>query len=137
MAAEIDRIEQSDKERRARDDLEPMREADVALGRRLEQLRSQLARLQQRVGVDRMQLRRVVTYGLMLAGAPLLHEGAEERGPPQFEFRGDEIAGVRDEGLGRIFAALRPPGMARATTTIGTTALTASSSRRRSGRMSM
>jgi SNF2 family DNA or RNA helicase len=69
VAAEIDRIEQSDKERRARDDLEPVREADAALARRLEQLRSQLKRSQDRVGVDRMQLQRVVTYGLKLTGA--------------------------------------------------------------------
>jgi SNF2 family DNA or RNA helicase len=46
VAAEIDRIEQSDKERRARDDLEPVREADAALARRVEQLRSQLKRSQ-------------------------------------------------------------------------------------------
>ncbi len=109
VAAEIDQIEQSDKERRARDDLEPVREADAALARRVEQLRSQLKRSQDRVGVDRMQLQRVVTYGLKLAGAPPLHESAQERGLPRFEFRADDVAGVRDEGLSRILAALREP----------------------------
>jgi hypothetical protein len=48
--AEIDRIDQSAAVRRARDDLEPVREADAALLRRLEQLRSQLQRSQDRVG---------------------------------------------------------------------------------------
>ncbi len=109
VAAEIDQIEQSDKERRARDDLEPVREADAALARRVEQLRSQLDRSQRRVGVDRMQLQCVVTYGLKLAGAPPLHESAQERGPPRFEFHADEVAGVSDEGLSRMLAALREP----------------------------
>jgi SNF2 family DNA or RNA helicase len=49
VAAEIDRIEQSDKERRARDDLEPVRETDAVLTRRIEQLRSQLDRSRRRV----------------------------------------------------------------------------------------
>jgi hypothetical protein len=109
VAAEIDSIERSDKERRARNDLEPVREADAALARRVEQLRSQLERSRQRVGVDRVQLQRVVTYGLKLAGAPPLHESEQERGSPRFEFRADEVAGVRDEGLGRMLAALREP----------------------------
>ena len=102
VVAEIDRIEQSDKERRARDDLEPVREADARLARRIEQLRSQLGRSQRRVGVDRVQLRRVVTFGLKLAGAPALHETETETGPQRFEFRADEVAAIRDEGLGRI-----------------------------------
>ena len=109
VAAEIDRIEQSDEERRARDDLEPVREADAALARRLEQLRSQLKRSQDRVGVDRTQLQRVVTYGLQLAGAPPLHRASPDSGPQRFAFDPDEIAGIRDEGLGRILAALRDP----------------------------
>ena len=68
IAAEIDRIQQADKERRARDDLEPLREADAKLARSIEQLRSQYERSRQRVGVDRAQLQRVVTHGLKLAG---------------------------------------------------------------------
>ena len=51
VAAEIDRIQQSDKERRARDDLEPVREADAKLTQRIEQLRSQLERSRRRVGL--------------------------------------------------------------------------------------
>ncbi len=109
VAAEIDRIGQSAAERRARDDLEPVREADAALVRRLEQLRSQLQRSQDRVGVDRRQLQRVVTYGLRLAGAPPLHRAAAEDGPARFAFDPAEISAVRDEGLGRILAALRHP----------------------------
>jgi superfamily II DNA or RNA helicase len=109
VAAEIERIEQSEKERRARDDLEPLREADAPLARRIEQLRSQLKRSQDRVGVDRVQLQRVVTYGLRLAGAPPLHENRTENGPRQFEFRPHEIASISDEGLGRIVGALREP----------------------------
>jgi SNF2 family DNA or RNA helicase len=108
VAAEIDRIEQSDKERRACDDLEPVREADAALARRVEQLRSQLERSRRRVGVDQVQLRRVVTYGLKLAGAPPLHQTAEG-GLRRFEFREDEVARVRDEGTGRTLRALREP----------------------------
>jgi hypothetical protein len=109
VAAEIDRIEQSDKEKRARDDLEPVREADAALARRIEQLRSQLQRSRRRVGVDQVQLQRVVTYGLKLAGAPPLHDSRPDGGPQRFEFRPDEIAAIKDEGLGRIVAALREP----------------------------
>jgi hypothetical protein len=96
VVAEVDRIEQSDKERRARDDLEPVREADAGLARR-------------RVGVDRVQLRRVVTFGLRLAGARPLHEAETETGPQRFEFHADEVAAIRDEGLGRIIGALRDP----------------------------
>src|SRR5579885_3282700 len=44
VAAEIDRIEQSDKERRAREDLDPVREADEQLAKRIEELRLQLER---------------------------------------------------------------------------------------------
>jgi len=109
VAAEIDHIEQSDRERRARDDLEPVREADAALARRVEQLRSQLERSRRRVGVDRVQLQRVVTYGLRLAGAPALHPEEQSSGPQRFAFRSDEIMGVQDERLGHMFAALRPP----------------------------
>jgi hypothetical protein len=109
VAAEIERIEQSDKERRARDDLEPVREADAALTRRIEQLRSQLERSRRRVGVDRVQLQRVVTYGLKLVGAPPLHASAPEGGTQRFEFRPEEIAGIRDEGLNHMIAALREP----------------------------
>jgi len=109
VVAEIDQIEQSDKERRARNDLEPGREADAALARRVEQLRSQLERSRRRVGVDQVQLQRVVIYGLKLAGAPPLHESEVNGGPRRFEFRADEVAGVRDEGLGRMLAALREP----------------------------
>ena len=109
VVAEIDRIEQSDKEHRARDDLEPVREADARLARRIEQLRSQLDRSRRRVGVDRVQLRRVVTFGLKLAGAPPLHEVETETGPKRFEFRADEVAGIRDAGLGGVIGALRDP----------------------------
>jgi hypothetical protein len=109
VAAEIDRIDRSDAERRAHDDLEPVREANAALVRRLEQLRSQLQRSQDRVGVDRVQLQRVVTYGLQLAGAPQLHRSGPDGGPQRFQFHSDEIAGIRDEGLSRIVAALRDP----------------------------
>jgi uncharacterized protein YoaH (UPF0181 family) len=99
VAAEIERIDQSDKERCARDDLEPAREADTKLTQRLEQLRSQLQRSRRRVGVDQMQLQRVVTYGLKLAGAPPLHASAPDGGPQRFEFRPEEIATIKDEGL--------------------------------------
>jgi SNF2 family DNA or RNA helicase len=109
VAAEIDRIEQSNLERRARDDLEPVREADVVLARRIEQLRSQLQRSGRQVGVDRVQLQRVVTFGLKLAGAPPLHRAETESGARRFEFRPDEIAGLRDEALARTLAALRDP----------------------------
>jgi predicted nucleic acid-binding Zn-ribbon protein len=109
VAAEIDRIEQSDRERRARDDLEPVREADAALARRIEQLRSQLQRSRRRVGVDSVQLKRVVTYGLKLAGVPPLHQENANGGPQRFEFHADEVTGIRDEGLSRMLAALRQP----------------------------
>jgi ERCC4-related helicase len=107
VATEIDRIEQSDKEQRARDDLEPVREANTALARKIEQLRSQLQRSRRRVGVDQVQLQRVVTYGLKLAGAPPLHQEEANGGPKRFQFRADEIAGLRDDGLSRMLAALR------------------------------
>src|SRR5207248_912214 len=109
VAAEIERIDQSDKERRAREDLEPVREADAVLTRRIEQLRSQLERSRRRVGVDRTQLQRVVTYELKLAGAPPLHDSTADGGPERFEFRPDEIVGIKDEGLARIVSALREP----------------------------
>jgi len=109
VAVEIDRIEQSEKERRARDELEPVREADAALARKIEQLRSQLQRSRRRVGVDQVQLQRVVTYGLKLADAPPLHQEEGNGGPKRFQFRADEIAGVRDDGLSRMLAALRHP----------------------------
>ena len=114
IAAEIDRIEQSDAERRAHDDLEPVRESDAALARRLGQLRSQLQRSQDRVGVDREQLERVVTYGLRLAGAPPLHRTAPEDGPARFAFDPDEITGVKDAGL-----APHPRRVARLTDPLG------------------
>jgi hypothetical protein len=79
------------------------------LVRRLEQLRAQLKRSQDRVEVDRMQLQRVVTYGLQLAGAPPLHRAEQEGGAQRFAFDPEEIAAIRDEGLGRIVTALREP----------------------------
>jgi len=109
VAVEIDRIEHSGKEQRAREDLESVREGDAALARKIEQLRSQLQRSRRRVGVDQVQLQRVVTYGLKLAGAPPLHQEGANGGPKRFQFRADEIAGVRDDGLGRMLAALRHP----------------------------
>ena len=109
VAAEIDRIEQSDKERRAREDLDPVREADEQLAKRIEELRLQLERSRRRVGVDRVQLQRVVTYGLQLAGAPPLHVSTSNGGPQRFEFRAEEVAEIKDAALGRIVAALREP----------------------------
>jgi hypothetical protein len=109
LAAEIDRIQQGDKERRARDDLEPVREADARLARSIEQLRSQYERSRQRVGVDRAQLERVVTHGLKLAGAPPLHEASNGSGPPRFVFRPDDVAAIHDDGLARMLATLRDP----------------------------
>jgi hypothetical protein len=109
LAVEIDRIQQADKERRARDDLEPVREADAKLARSIEQLRSQYQRSRQRVGVDRAQLQRVVTHGLNLAGAPSLHETSNGAGPRRFVFRPDDIAAIRDDSLARMLAVLRDP----------------------------
>jgi SNF2 family DNA or RNA helicase len=109
LAVEIDRIQQADKERRARDDLEPLREADVKLARSIEQLRSQYERSRQRVGVDRAQLQRVVTHGLKLAGAPPLHEASNGAGPRRFVFRPEDVAAIRDDGLTGMLTALRDP----------------------------
>jgi hypothetical protein len=50
-----------------------------------------------------------VTFGLKLAGAPPLHEAQTETGPQRFEFHANEVASIRDEGLGRIIGALRDP----------------------------
>src|SRR5579885_3282699 len=61
------------------------------------------------VGVDRVQLQRVVTYGLQLAGAPPLHVSTSNGGPQRFEFRAEEVAEIKDAALGRIVAALREP----------------------------
>jgi superfamily II DNA or RNA helicase len=109
LAAEIDRIQQTDKELRARDDIEPLREADAKLARNIEQLRSQYERSRQRVGVDRTQLQRVVTHGLKLAGAPLLHETSNGAGPRRFAFHPEDMATIRDDGLAGILASLRDP----------------------------
>jgi SNF2 family DNA or RNA helicase len=109
LAAEIDRIQQADKERRAQAELEPIREADARLARSIEQLRSQYERSRQRVGVDRAQLQRVVTHGLKLAGGPPLHEASSGAGPRRFVFRPEDVVAVRDDGLAGMLAALRDP----------------------------
>ena len=108
LEAEIARIEEDEKQRRARADLTPVREADTKLVQSLESLRSLLERSRRLVGVDRAQLARVVRQGLRLAEGPAPVPLDGDRGPPRFVFPAEALAAIRDSGLRRTIEALRP-----------------------------
>jgi hypothetical protein len=110
LEQEIERVQQDEKHQRARTDLEPAREADKKLVRSLEQLRSQLERSRQRVGIDRTQLQRVVTYGLKLAGAPALRRAEDRPDAVRYGFDEEAVAALRDPELLNTLSTLRPVG---------------------------
>jgi superfamily II DNA or RNA helicase len=110
LEQEIERVQQDEKHHRARADLEPVREADKKLVRSLEQLRSQLERSRQRVGIDRIQLQRVVTYGLKLAGAPVLRRIDDQPDAVRYGFDEEAVAALRDPELLNTLSTLRPVG---------------------------
>jgi SNF2 family DNA or RNA helicase len=106
LEEEIAHIQEDERQRRAKDELEPVREADARLARSLEQLRTRLEASRRRVGVDREQLQRVVTYGLELAGAPPLRT-LGEGGGGRYGFTEEDLAAIRDLEVLNTLATLR------------------------------
>jgi len=105
MVREIDAVQAGEREARADGDLEPLREVDAKLARSLEQLRTRLEAARRQVGVDRVQLQRVVNYGLRLAGA----QPPAPLGGDAYRFVFDEamVAGLADAGLRQTIEELR------------------------------
>jgi superfamily II DNA or RNA helicase len=109
LETEIEHIQEDERQRRAKADLEPIREADAKLVRSLEQLRTRLETSRRQVGVDRDQLQRVVTYGLDLAGAPPLRPVGNGSDTGRYRFTEDDLAAIRDPEILNTLSTLRAP----------------------------